>query len=284
MASGFGHVALHNFHVNEIIALATKLGTGSSTASSGTVLRGNGSGTSAWGQVDASTDLTTMTSATLRGLLTDETGTGAAVFGTAPALVGGGSWAGSPTFSTPTVANFTNSQHDHSNAAGGGNIGTSGLSSSAVTAAKMGTPYTCSLYKTSDQIIGSAVPSIVSWNGEVFDTGALHDTVTNNSRVTIPANFAGYWQIRGELKMTGGTSGGRLIAIYKNGSQWRLSRPGSPTNSDVSPAVFDILLLAAGDYIEILAYADGGTNVTIQGGAPLSQDWSSFVVSFLGAP
>lgn len=58
MASGFGHVALHNFHNNEIIALGTKLGTGSSTASSGKVLRGTGSGTSAWAAADLTTDVT----------------------------------------------------------------------------------------------------------------------------------------------------------------------------------------------------------------------------------
>lgn len=58
MASGFGHVALHNFHNNEIIALATKLGTGISTPSAGSVLRATGTGTSGWGAVDLTTDVT----------------------------------------------------------------------------------------------------------------------------------------------------------------------------------------------------------------------------------
>lgn len=58
MASGFGHVALHNFHINEIIALATKLGTGASVPASGQVLRGTGAGASAWGKVDLTADVT----------------------------------------------------------------------------------------------------------------------------------------------------------------------------------------------------------------------------------
>lgn len=53
-----GHTALHNTSYDEIRALATKLGTGSSTATASTVLRGTGAGTSAWGQVALTTDVT----------------------------------------------------------------------------------------------------------------------------------------------------------------------------------------------------------------------------------
>jgi hypothetical protein len=101
MASSFGHVALHNFEVNEIIAIATKLGTGASTPSSGSILRGTGSGTSAWGQLDLSADVATFSSATLAGRLTDETGSGAAVFGTSPTLAT--ATLTSPTLVTPAV-------------------------------------------------------------------------------------------------------------------------------------------------------------------------------------
>jgi hypothetical protein len=41
------------------------------------------------------------------------------------------------TLTTPTIGDFTNATHNHSNAAGGGNIGTSGISDDAITAAKM---------------------------------------------------------------------------------------------------------------------------------------------------
>jgi hypothetical protein len=48
---GYGHVESHNAFVDEIAAAQTKLGTGASTPSAGTVLRGTGSGTSAFGAV-----------------------------------------------------------------------------------------------------------------------------------------------------------------------------------------------------------------------------------------
>lgn len=50
------------------------------------------------------------TSAAVSTLITDGTGSGAMVFGTSPTIV------------TPTIASFTNATHNHSNAAGGGNI------------------------------------------------------------------------------------------------------------------------------------------------------------------
>ncbi len=50
------------------------------------------------------------TSAQLAGVISDETGSGLLVFGTTPTIV------------TPTIASFVNATHDHSNAAGGGQL------------------------------------------------------------------------------------------------------------------------------------------------------------------
>jgi hypothetical protein len=55
-------------------------------------------------------DLAASTSADLLGVLSDETGTGLAVFGTSPTIV------------TPTIASFVNATHTHQAAAGGGQL------------------------------------------------------------------------------------------------------------------------------------------------------------------
>ncbi len=57
------------------------------------------------------------TSLQLLGVISDETGSGALVFGTSPTIV------------TPTIASFVNATHDHSDAAGGGNLTNSALTS-----------------------------------------------------------------------------------------------------------------------------------------------------------
>lgn len=72
------HSAQHQSHNAEIVAIESKVGTGSSTPSTDTFLIGNGSGTSAW---------SSLTSAQLRARISDETGTGVAVFATTPTLV-----------------------------------------------------------------------------------------------------------------------------------------------------------------------------------------------------
>lgn len=62
------------------------------------------------------------TSAQLAGVISDETGTGLLVFGTSPTIV------------TPTIASFTNATHDHADAAGGGQLTNSALTSGAFAA------------------------------------------------------------------------------------------------------------------------------------------------------
>lgn len=71
------HSALHGNSNDAIKALEAKVGTGATTPAANKVLLGTGSGTSAWQQ---------LTSAELRGVLSDETGTGSAVFATTPTL------------------------------------------------------------------------------------------------------------------------------------------------------------------------------------------------------
>lgn len=119
------HAAQHNLEQAEIVQIATKIGTGASTPVANRVLRGTGAGTSAWAQTDLTSDVTgtlpvanggtgitslgsnvanflgTPSSANLLAALTNETGTGAAVFANTPTLV------------TPNIADFTNAQHDH---------------------------------------------------------------------------------------------------------------------------------------------------------------------------
>lgn len=61
------------------------------------------------------------TSAELAALISDETGSGVAVFGTSPTIV------------TPTIASFANAAHDHTNAAGGGQLAVAALSDISTT-------------------------------------------------------------------------------------------------------------------------------------------------------
>lgn len=72
------HSALHTAENAAIIAVEAKVGTGASTPTANTLMFGTGTGTSAW---------TSLTSAQLAANLTDESGTGSAVFANTPTLI-----------------------------------------------------------------------------------------------------------------------------------------------------------------------------------------------------
>lgn len=119
------HAAQHNLEQSEIVALATKMGTGASTPSTSTVLRSNSNGTSTWGQVVLTTDVSgTLPIASggtgqsnLSGLtLPSAILANPSISGT----VGGSATYTSPTLTTPTIASFINAVHDHESNAGGG--------------------------------------------------------------------------------------------------------------------------------------------------------------------
>lgn len=195
------HGSQHNSEQGDIIALATKLGTGASTPATSTVLTSTSNGTSSWSQVN----LTTMVSGVLPVAnggtgTTNTTGTGSVVFATAPSLsapviTGGGSWAGSPTISTPTIADFTNSQHSHANAAGGGQLNaTNALQNSTVTADKLNLGPQTAVTATTETTVsttyadlsgGATGPSVtvtIGANGlALVDVGGgMSNTIANN--------------------------------------------------------------------------------------------------------
>jgi hypothetical protein len=72
------HASQHGNANDAIKALETKAGTGASAPTANTLLVGTGAGTSSWSQ---------LTSAQLLAILTDETGTGSAVFANTPVLI-----------------------------------------------------------------------------------------------------------------------------------------------------------------------------------------------------
>lgn len=106
----------------DITGITGKLGTGASTPTAGKVLRANGTGTSVWGAVDLTADITGTLPVVNGGTgTTTSTGTGNVVLSSSPTIV------------TPTIASLTNAQHNHSNAAGGGQLTESGITLADVT-------------------------------------------------------------------------------------------------------------------------------------------------------
>lgn len=116
------HASQHNSEQSEIVAIATKIGTGSSTPASGKLLRGTGAGTSSWAQADLTTDVAGVLPQANGGTGTTlATGTGKAVYDTSPTII------------TPVIVSFVSATHNHQNSAGGGTLAGLALQNNAVT-------------------------------------------------------------------------------------------------------------------------------------------------------
>lgn len=117
-----------------------------------------------------------------------------------------------------------------------------------------------SVYKSGTQSAGVG-NTIVSFDTERFDVGAMHDNVTNNSRLTIPAGQAGLYLAIAKVSLSNAIPG-RLV-ILKNGATIVREQEANA----LQEYQIDLLeVLAATDYLEIRFVNSGvGTN-TINAG------------------
>lgn len=53
------------------------------------------------------------------------------------------------------------------------------------------------LYKSGAQTVANGNNDVLTFNSEVYDTDGYHSTTTNNSRITIPTGFDGYYFVTG---------------------------------------------------------------------------------------
>lgn len=250
----------------DIAAIATKLGTGADTPASGQVLRGNGAGTSEWADLDLTTDVTgvlpaanggtglsalgtgvatflgTPSSANLASAVTDETGSGALVFGTSPTIV------------TPTIASFANATHNHLNAAGGGALG-----AGAATPGIWTNPYCFRAYDSGGTTLTDNTVVQINLATEVYD----YNNNFASSAYTAPV--AGVYHFNGAVSISGAVATGvtAIIYIYVNGAEHTRGGRLVPTDNQGMVIGAD-MLLAAGDVVTLRFLQDsaGGEATT----------------------
>ena len=107
---------------------------------------------------------------------------------------------------------------------------------------------------SANQTIAASTPTVISLDGEGFDTTNLHDTATNNSRLTAPVT--GVYQINGRVHWDNDAAGVRQLRIEKN-----LGLPVAKTIAEamdtasatdgLTQNVSTISHLSAGDYVEL---------------------------------
>jgi len=118
-------------------------------------------------------------------------------------------------------------------------------------------------YHDANQSIANGVDTVVAFNSERYDTDAIHDTATNNSRLT--CKTAGKYIIAASIAFAANTTSVRIVGIKLNGATLlanfvvnAVAAGGTYCN------VATIYDLAVNDYVQTMAYqlSGGALNVT----------------------
>lgn len=138
------------------------------------------------------------------------------------------------------------------------------------------------VYKSADQVMADQLDYFsVSFNSEDFDNLDLHDTVTNNDRLTIPSGMGGVYEVSVMLQFSGFTGASFFwVFIEKNGTtplvRTSSGRSGTPAVADAEGELvlaMPQVELLSGDYLRLMAgrndIGGSGVDVTIKGGSVL---------------
>ena len=112
-------------------------------------------------------------------------------------------------------------------------------------------PPMCRVKQTSGQSVAYNTNVILSFDDEDFDTDAMHDNATNNSRITI--NTAGVYLVVAGIRYTAGVSTTTRISVLKNGGSAGIDERG-PNNTRSGQQVTGYYNLAVADYLEAEVY------------------------------
>lgn len=113
-------------------------------------------------------------------------------------------------------------------------------------------------YKSGQQEITTGVVQPLTFDGERWDVGEAHSTVTNTGRLTAPT--AGVYSVTGYAAWPAEITNPWFLAIRKNGSviygaQWQVA--AFQSEGHVSAEIF----LEAGEYVELVIYQNQGKTV-----------------------
>lgn len=123
-------------------------------------------------------------------------------------------------------------------------------------------PPACRVYHNTTQSISDATETTVSFNSERWDTAAMHDTATNNSRITI--STAGLYVVTCNLQMATAADYGIIRAHFRlNGTTYiAITDIQQTVAASVAPcvALTTVYKFVANDYVEVRIYQDNTAN------------------------
>lgn len=131
------------------------------------------------------------------------------------------------------------------------------------------------------QSIADVTATTVAFNTERFDTDGYHDTVTNNSRLTIPTGLSGYYLIGCHLHWATDNDGYRQIEFRIDGATTIASSRDTPGATSVGwrSQLHTVYQLNAASYVEVRVQHAAGGAINIDNASNSSPD---FFITLLG--
>jgi len=118
----------------------------------------------------------------------------------------------------------------------------------------------------------------LTFDSERYDNGGLHSVGTNPSRLTAQRN--GIYAISGHIRWGGNSSYQFLLLIRLNGTTYIAGLLHTPSGTaPLAYPVATIYNLAAGDYVELVAYNSSGSALNIVVAGNYSPE---FAIQWLG--
>ncbi len=134
-------------------------------------------------------------------------------------------------------------------------------------------PPRCFVYNSAAiSIATSGAAQALTFNTEVEDTGGMHSTSVNTSRITIPAGGSGWYRFGGCVRFAANATGFREVKIQANGSlDLVIQRTQNHGGTDTARvAVHGEYPLVAGDYIELVVTQNSGGALNAEQVTPYS--------------
>lgn len=141
-------------------------------------------------------------------------------------------------------------------------VTTTKIADASVTDSKLAAMKSCRVTKSGNQSLTTDTWTAVAWDTENHDTAAMHDTVTNNSRITAPT--AGVYLVGAVLSIAASADANpRGLRIRKDGATtvgealvYNSDPVGGAANTTIN--LVTMLEIGATEYVEVMAYQKSG--------------------------
>jgi hypothetical protein len=147
----------------------------------------------------------------------------------------------------------------------------------------------CRVYNSADITLPNGTWTKLAFDTEHYDYGGYHSTVTNTGRLTVPAGLGGLYTVFASVWFSVNVTGFRLFQATKNGEAINTdpvlyedrAAYATTLGTQVIAMAAGPWEFVAGDYLELQAFQDSGSTLTVLHIARVSP---MFGLTYEGAP